>query len=48
MQEEDPLTNKEITTINIDLSKNNLSQNINYGDIKPLPLPQMKNIAILL
>jgi uncharacterized membrane protein len=44
MQEEDPLTNKEITTINIDLSKNNLSQNINYGDIKPLPLPQMKNI----
>ena len=44
MQEEDPLTNKEITTINIDLSKNNSSQNINYGDIKPLPLPQMKNI----
>ncbi len=44
MKEEDPLTNKEITTINIDLSKNNLSQNINYGEIKPLPLPQMNNI----
>ena len=43
MKEEDPLTNKELN-INIELSKNNSSQNINYEEIKPLPLPPMKNI----
>ena len=43
MQEEDPLK-KETTEINIESSQNPSSQNINYGEIKPLPLPPMKNI----
>lgn len=44
MQEEDPLKIKEPTNINLELSKNSSSQNINYEEIKPLPLPPMKNI----
>ena len=43
MQEEDPLK-IETTEINIESSQNPSSQNINYGEIKPLPLPPMKNI----
>jgi len=46
MNEEDPLSSKDsndtINTINIDLTKNNSSQNINYEDIEPLPLPMKK------
>ena len=38
MEEKDPLSNTETTNINLELSKN-----ANY-DIKPLPLPPMKNI----
>ena len=43
MQEEDQLK-KETRDINLDISQNPSSQNINYEEIKPLPLPPMQNI----
>ena len=47
MKEEDPLSSKESSEVKIELSQNNYSSNNDnntYDDIKPLPLPQMKNI----
>ena len=44
MKEEDPLSIEESKNINIELSKKISSQNINYDDIRPLPLPPMNNI----
>ena len=44
MKEEEPLSNKEQNIVNIELSKNIAASEIIYNDVKPLPLPQMKNI----
>ena len=44
MKEEEPLSNKEQNIVNIELSKNIATSEIIYNDVKPLPLPQMKNI----
>ena len=43
MKEDDPLKINEIKNINIESS-----QNMNYDEIKPLPLPPMKNIHQLI
>jgi uncharacterized membrane protein len=43
MKEEDPLKGKVTNEINLNISQNS-NQNINYEEIKPLPLPPMKNI----
>ena len=45
MKEEDPLKSQEPSEVKIELSQNNENNNdITYNDIKPLPLPQIKNI----
>ena len=48
MKEEDPLKSKVSNEININLSQKSSSQNINYEEIKPLPLPPMKNILYMI
>ena len=45
MKEEEPLSSKEPSEVKIELSKNEENNNdTTYNDIKPLPLPQIKNI----
>ena len=45
MKEEDPLKSREPPEVKIELSQNEENNNdITYNDIKPLPLPQIKNI----
>ena len=45
MKEEDPLSSKEPSEVKIELSQDTSNNDNNtYNDIKPLPLPQMKNI----
>ena len=45
MKEEDPLSSKEPSEVKIELSQNEENNNdITYNDIKPLPIPQIKNI----
>jgi hypothetical protein len=45
MKEEDPLKSQEPPEVKIELSQNEENNNdITYNDIKPLPLPQIKNI----
>ena len=46
MKEEEPLSSKEPSEIKIELSQNeeNNNNDISYNDIKPLPIPQIKNI----
>ena len=45
MKEEEPLSSKEPTEVKIELSQNEENNNdITYNDIKPLPIPQIKNI----
>ena len=45
MKEEEPLSSKEPSEIKIELSQNEENNNdITYNDIKPLPIPQIKNI----
>ena len=45
MKEEEPLSSKEPSEVKIELSQNEENNNdITYNDIKPLPLPQIKNI----
>ena len=45
MKEEDPLKSQEPSEVKIELSQNNENNNDTiYNDIKPLPLPQIKNI----
>ena len=45
MKEEDPLSSKEPSEVKIELSQDTSNNDNNtYDDIKPLPLPQMKNI----
>ena len=45
MKEEDPLKSQEPSEVKIELSQNEENNNdITYNDIKPLPLPQIKNI----
>ena len=45
MKEEEPLSSKEPSEVKIELSQNEENNNdITYNDIKPLPIPQIKNI----
>ena len=45
MKEEEPLSSKEPSEVKIELSQNEENNNdIAYNDIKPLPIPQIKNI----
>ena len=46
MKEEEPLSSKEPSEVKIELSQNeeNNNNDISYNDIKPLPIPQIKNI----
>ena len=45
MKEEEPLSSKETSEVKIELSQNEENNNdITYNDIKPLPIPQIKNI----
>ena len=45
MKEAEPLSSKESSEVKIEFSQTISSDNINeYNDIKPLPLPEMKNI----
>ena len=45
MKEEEPLSSKEPSEVKIELSQNEENNNdISYNDIKPLPIPQIKNI----
>ena len=45
MKEEEPLSSKETSEVKIELSQNEENNNdIAYNDIKPLPIPQIKNI----
>ena len=45
MKEDDPLSSKESSEVKIELSQDATNTNNNsYDNIKPLPLPQMKNI----
>ena len=45
MKEEDPLKSKEPSEVKLELSQNDENNNdTTYNDIKPLPLPQIKNI----
>ena len=45
MKEEDPLSSKEPSEVKIELSQDTSNNDNNtYNDIKPLPLPQIKNI----
>ena len=45
MKEEDPLKSQEPPEVKLELSQNEENNNdITYNDIKPLPLPQIKNI----
>ena len=44
MKEEDPLSSKEPSEVKIELSQDTSNNDISYNDIKPLPIPQIKNI----
>ena len=45
MKEDDPLSSKESSEVKIELSQDTINtDNNSYDNIKPLPLPQMKNI----
>ena len=45
MKEKEPLSSKETSEVKIELSQNEENNNdITYNDIKPLPIPQIKNI----
>ena len=45
MKEEEPLSSKEPSEVKIELSQNEENNNdITYNNIKPLPIPQIKNI----